>query len=384
MLKNFDPDYFLKHIWQKKPLLIKQAVPKFRSPLSPDEIAGLACEEDIESRILLEKDNDWQVQLGPFSEQRFSELPERNWTLLVQAVDHYIAELSELRQAFNFIPNWRIDDIMVSYAVTGGSVGPHYDNYDVFLLQGAGKREWQLGQFCDQNTTLATNPSVRLLADFQAQQRWVLEAGDMLYLPPRHAHWGTGLDDDCITYSIGFRAPSYGEILAQCCDERLSQLHDHLRYNDPDLQLQANPGEISEQAIDQVRDILLAQLTDRHFIASCFGRYMTEPKYPQHHDVLNEFQPAQLVTRLNSGSEVLRDPAARFAYIKSASDTERAILFINGEQFPCSLALAMLLSANIRCACQAIVNELNDPDNVQLIVQLFNQGSLYFDEEYYD
>ena len=209
---------FLRDYWQKKPLLIRQAIPGFQSPISPDELAGLSLEEDVESRLVIEHgESPWELRRGPFTEHTYQQLPERDWTLLVQAVDQLVPDVAELIEHFRFLPNWRIDDVMISYAAPGGGVGPHFDNYDVFLLQAHGQRRWRIGQMCDSESPMLAHGDLRILADFQGTEEWVLEPGDMLYLPPRLAHFGTA-EDACMTYSVGFRAPSAAEVLTHFTD----------------------------------------------------------------------------------------------------------------------------------------------------------------------
>src|SRR5690606_35155678 len=167
---------FLRDYWQKKPLLIRQAFPDFESPLSADELAGLSLEEEVESRIVLELGaTPWELRHGPFTEDDYRTLPERDWTLLVQAVDQFVPEVAELLQAFRFLPSWRLDDVMISYAAPGGSVGPHFDSYDVFLLQTQGHRRWKIGQMCEADSPLLEHPDLRILSEFEQQQEWVLE-----------------------------------------------------------------------------------------------------------------------------------------------------------------------------------------------------------------
>lgn len=387
MLKNFDTKDFLSHYWQKKPLLIRQGLPDFKSPLTPDQMAGLACEPDIESRVIIETDNQWHAENGPFEEDRFSQLPEKDWTLLVQALDHYIPEVADLLDDFRFIPNWRIDDVMASYAVPGGNVGPHYDNYDVFLIQGAGKREWKLGQLCGDQESLQDNPAMRLLQNFNETDSWILEPGDILYLPPLYAHWGTGLDNECITYSVGFRAPSFSELLANFCDDRLSELNDNLRYSDTDLSLQQNPGEIQPEVIDKIQGLLQDQFSNKPAIAEWFGRYMTEPKYGQEEQTQDHYTLADLQEALedpaNIDRNIIRNPAKRFAYL--TIDENAAILFIDGHNYRCSPNLAKLLS-NCRFFLskdlKAFLQDTQGKDSrdADILIDCFNQDNLYFDD----
>src|SRR6218665_1377303 len=202
-LINFDSAAFLRDFWQKRPVLIRNPWRDWANPLAPDELAGLACEPGIESRLIEQSGDNWSLDNGPFAEARFARLGGKPWTLLVQAVDHHVPDVAALIQPFRFIPDWRIDDVMVSYASDRGGVGPHFDQYDVFLVQGLGKRRWRLGVRCDQSTPLVPNIGLRLLAGFEATEEWGLEPGDILYVPPGFAHEGVAIGDDCMTYSIG-------------------------------------------------------------------------------------------------------------------------------------------------------------------------------------
>ncbi len=385
-LNNFDRCDFLQNYWQQKPLLIRNALPDFENPISPDELAGLACEAQIESRLVTAQQQSsqqsWQLQHGPFTEQHFQQLPDKDWTLLVQAVDHYAPEVAGLLHYFRFIPNWRIDDIMVSYATIGGSVGPHYDNYDVFLIQGLGTRHWQVGTTYSSTSARQNNDHLRLLDGFKAEQEWVLEPGDILYLPPLYGHWGIANSDDCMTYSVGFKAPSHAEILSDYCDERISCLKEELRYNDANLKNQSNPGEIAAEAIAKVQSILQQQVCDNQQIAKWFGRYMTQPKYQdtaiQSGDNIS---PAEFLCLIEKHGVIFKDQASRFAFLR---DEERVLLFINGEDYPChnrNAALAQLLASSDHHTIEQLTEYLNEPECVKLLTTLLTQGSLYFDDE---
>lgn len=280
-INGLDISRFLGEYWQLKPLLISQGLPDFDCPVSGDDLAGLACEETVESRLILQQAEDWQLRQGPFQSEDFSTLPASGWTLLVQSVDHWIPEVAELLAHFDFLPSWRIDDIMISYATDGGGVGPHFDNYDVFLLQGSGRREWRLGQHCNDDSELRPTSDLRLLSEFQEHSRRVLEAGDILYVPPGTAHWGTALGDDCITLSVGFRAPSSADILSRWADEVIGQLSASERYRDLPTTL-AQGNWLSDAHIAALRDLLQAKLDDNSLIKS-FGELVTEMADPQAH-----------------------------------------------------------------------------------------------------
>ena len=289
LLGNLTTEAFLRDYWQKKPLLIKGAIPDSTGLLSPNELAGLACEDDVQARIIQHKKSQWRVKNGPFDDTDFAKLPQNDWTLLVQSVNHHLPEAADLLSQFNFIPHARLDDLMVSYAPDGGGVGAHFDSYDVFLLQGSGKRKWQISTQTD--LSLVPDAPIKILQAFKPEQEWVLEAGDMLYLPPHIAHFGTAVGDDCMTYSIGFRAPKTQELM----HEFLHYLQDNITaeglYSDPDLIAQTHPAEISESMLKKVDDMLQKITWDKESVADFLGKYLTEPKP----DVV--FEPAHKISK---------------------------------------------------------------------------------------
>ncbi len=253
-------EVFLRDYWQKKPLLIRQAFPGFVPPLSPEDLAGLACEEGPLSRIVTyqRKSDDWQLRTGPFTEDEFPELGHHDWTLLVQDMDKWDADVAELLLPFSFLPRWRIDDIMISFAVEGGSVGPHIDQYDVFLVQAMGRRNWQIEHKPRHEPAFRPDADLKLLQEFNATHSWDLEPGDVLYLPPGYAHHGVALDA-CMTFSVGMRAPSTSEMLVDFAEDLAQTLPEYQRYQDPDLQAAEDPYLIDEHALDRV-DAALAVL----------------------------------------------------------------------------------------------------------------------------
>lgn len=280
---------FLRDYWQKKPLLVRNAFPGFEAPLDPDELAGLALEEEVESRIALEDPatGHWELRHGPFEEQLFSELPASHWTLLVQSVDLWVPEVHALLDRFDFLPRWRLDDIMVSFAADGGSVGPHFDHYDVFLIQGHGQRRWMIGDPCDENSGLLADCPLRILERFEAREEWLLEPGDMLYLPPQLSHWGVA-EGNSMTYSVGFRSPTLAEMVDDLAVELMSEPHDSLRYRDPPLTPELANDTLSPAFLAQVKSLLNTLLEDDRRLALWFARYMTSPRYPDLDEWLEE------------------------------------------------------------------------------------------------
>ncbi|MCV9917713.1 MULTISPECIES: cupin domain-containing protein [Pseudomonas] len=371
---------FLRDYWQKKPLLVRQAFPDFESPIDPDELAGLALEEEVESRLVLEHgERPWELRRGPFAEDAFSELPERDWTLLVQAVDQFVPEVAELLENFRFLPSWRIDDVMISYAAPGGSVGPHFDNYDVFLLQGHGNRNWKIGQMCDSDSPLIEHADLRILADFEQTDEWSLEPGDMLYLPPRLAHYGVA-EDDCLTYSVGFRAPSAAEVLTHFTDFLSQFLPDEERYSDADAQPVSDPHQIQHDALDRLKALLAEHMGDERLLLTWFGQFMTEPRYPEQ-VAGEELSEEELIDSLEQGAILVRNPSARLAW---SEVDDNLLLFASGQSRLVSGHLRELLK--LICAADALhienlVEWLNDEEGRTLVCQLVKQGSVGFANE---
>ncbi|OEY67201.1 cupin domain-containing protein [Marinobacter sp. X15-166B] len=381
LLGGLSVDDFLRDYWQKKPLVIRQAFADFQCPVSADELAGLACEEAVESRIILEQDDGkpWQLHNGPFAPERFQNLPESHWTLLVQGLDHWVPDIADLLENFRFIPNWRLDDIMASYAPKGGSVGPHFDHYDVFLLQAHGKRRWTFGGHCDHTSPRIEGTPLRILSGWEGEETLTLEPGDMLYLPPGVGHHGVA-EDDCITLSIGFRAPTVDDVLTGYTDFLCSQSDVSRHLADPDLAPQDNPGAVSDRAIDSVEQVLREALQDRRQMVLWFGQYSTAPKNLD--IVVPADEPVNADTfraTVADGAQLRWNEGSRFAYY--AFDEETA-LFVDGERYllrGAAQPLAPLLCLSSRVAMEPLTEYLQDGAILGLLVVLYNQGSLYFE-----
>ena len=371
---------FLRDYWQKKPLLVRQAIPDFESPISPDELAGLALEEEVESRLVIEHgERPWELQRGPFNEDTFQDLPDRDWTLLVQAVDQFVPEVAELLEDFKFLPKWRIDDLMISFAAPGGGVGPHFDNYDVFLLQAHGHRRWQIGQMCDSDSPLLPHADLKILAEFEPTDEWVLEPGDMLYLPPRLAHNGIA-EDDCMTYSVGFRAPSAAEVLTHFTDFLGQFLPDEERYSDADIQPSEDPNQIQRDALERLKALLNEHMSDERLLMTWFGQFMTEPKYPELVAGI-EIEEEDFLGALEDGAILIRNPSARMAWSEVGEDL---VLFASGQSRLVSARLRELLK--LICSADALHVEnlgawLADDEGRTLLWELVKQGSLGFADE---
>jgi 50S ribosomal protein L16 3-hydroxylase len=327
---NLPADFYHRY-WQREPLVIRAAIPAYTLPLSPDELAGLACMPEVESRIVLERGGrtPWEVRHGPFEEAAFATLPDSHWTLLVQAVDHWEPEIAALKHLFPRIPDWRFDDVMLSYAADGGSVGPHVDRYDVFLLQGLGRRCWRLGGRPGEDAVERDDTEWRLLAEFDTQVEYILEPGDALYLPPGVAHWGIA-DGECVTVSIGFRAPAIGEVIDGYAAHRAARLPDARRYRDPEPvpDQPGHPGEISAATLQRLLEQVRAELVPATF-ADWFGEFVTQPRYPAE---VGESDADASPHALAAGATVNPRRDARFAFFDTG---EELLLFANGARFPC-------------------------------------------------
>ena len=338
LLNNLTPTQFLAEYWQKKPLLIKNAIPNFTGLISPNDLAGLAYEDDVQARIIQQQKDKWSVKSSPFDEAVFAKLPAKNWTLLVQSVNHYLPEASDLLAQFNFIPHARLDDLMVSYAPAGGGVGAHVDSYDVFLLQGTGKRRWKISAQTD--LSLIEGAPLKILKNFVSEQEWLLEAGDMLYLPPQIAHWGISESDDCMTYSIGFRAPKTQELQ----HEFLSYLQDNIStdalyaeglYADVDLKLQNHPAEISADMINKVSEILQKITWGNDKVADFLGKYLTEPKLDVVFEANRKISKTAFIKRLSQKSLYLS--------LKSQLLFTQNNFYLNGERLVVSAEIVTIM-----------------------------------------
>ncbi|MEY4729974.1 MAG: hypothetical protein RL020_1132 [Pseudomonadota bacterium] len=358
---------FLRDYWQKKPLLVRHAVPGFTGLLPIKDLLQLTQDEDVQSRLVQNQGEKWDLQHGPFGKNSFKTLAQKNWTLLVQELNHRVPAATDLLQQFSFIPHARLDDLMVSYAVPGGGVGAHVDSYDVFLLQGEGTRRWEISD--QKDLTLVPAAPLKLLKKFTPQTEWTLGPGDMLYLPPRYAHKGTAVTA-CTTYSIGFRAPSHQELATQF----LIYLQDHISldgmYADPKLKLQQHPAEISADMIQQTKKILAKIKLNQTLIESFLGTYLSEPKphifFKPPEKTINE---KTFFAKANQHGVRLA-PETQLLFVKGS-------FFINGEAFSPEKSAQTFFTqlADQRYA------KLERDTKVQLIAQLcdwYNNGYIQF------
>jgi 50S ribosomal protein L16 3-hydroxylase len=317
LLGGLSPARFMQRHWQKKPLLVRGAIPGMQPVLARQDLFALAAGDDVESRLVVRKGKSWQLRRGPLPRRALPPLAQRDWTLLVQGVDLHDAAAHALLHGFAFLPAARLDDLMISYATDGGGVGPHFDSYDVFLLQAQGRRRWRIGRQDDR--TLQPGVPLKILQNFQPEEEHVLEPGDMLYLPPGWAHDGIA-EGECQTYSIGFRAPARAELarelLQRMADEAADALDARL-YRDPRQPATDAPGAIPEALRAFAQEALAAALKDPDAMDRALGEYLTEPK-------ANVWFEASAAPR--GGQSLVLDARTRMLH-------DRRHVFINGESW---------------------------------------------------
>jgi 50S ribosomal protein L16 3-hydroxylase len=321
LLGGLSPQQFMRTYWQKKPCLIRQAVPGVRPPLARAALFELAEHDDVESRLVVQSGTEWSLSHGPFARRQIPPLKQDGWTLLVQGLDLHVPAAQALLSQFRFVPEARLDDLMISYASLGGGVGPHIDSYDVFLLQVHGQRRWRVGQV--KNAALQADKPVKLLAHFEPTEEWVLEPGDMLYLPPRWGHDGMAETADCMTCSIGFRTPTPTEMAREVLQRMIDALEapaKETHYKDPAQTATATPGRIPQALQTFAQQAVVAALNDQRSLACALGESLTEPKANVWFEGGEPWQ---------RGQGLKLDARSRMMY-----DDEH--VFINGESFRAS------------------------------------------------
>lgn len=383
MLGKLSTKQFIDQYWQQQAVVIPAAYPLAEALIGKEDLLAMACAAECESRLVLREgtkspsaSGQWHGEQGPFTKKRLKQLPASDWTILVQAVDQWIPDVAALLQRFDFLPRWRLDDIMISLASDGGGVGPHFDYYDVFLLQVSGQRRWQIGQHCDEHSPLRPQTDLHLLKTFAKKEDYLLQPGDMLYIPAGVAHWGTAVGGDCITISIGFRAASQRELIQIALEKLASGAAEHLRYRDTPAAMDDDPYCINAFAVQNAQKLweAISEQKRQNIFAQALGVQATEPRYPDHVEA-----PARRITEKSLLAKVKTDGvlwlehsvASRFAYRPLSADQgkkARAELYVNGEVYESSLELA-------KGICHGKVKLQNNTDT-NLVLALLHQGSL--------
>ncbi len=360
LLGGLSPVQFMRRHWQKKPLLVRQALPGFVPPVSRSELFALAAESGVESRLIVHGDDGWTLRHGPFLRRSLPPLGRPRWTLLVQGVDLHRQQAHELLSRFRFVPDARLDDLMISWASDGGGVGPHFDSYDVFLLQASGRRRWRIGR--QKDLTLEAGVPLKILSRFEPEQEHVLEPGDMLYLPPRWAHDGVAEGGDCMTCSIGFRVPQRAGLAAELAQRMGEAYEDSTLYRDPAQAATVHPAAMPAELTAFAADALQRLLADRSSLACALGEVMTEPKPSVWFE--EAVQPW-------SPGAVRLDRRTRMMY-------DEGHIFINGESFRASGADARLMRSLADRRCLGAQSVCKASDGAQaLLADWFEAGWLH-------
>ena len=328
-LSDFSVEEFLAHYWQKKPVLIRQGFPGFYDLIRPDELAGLACEPQIESRVIYRQDGVWQAETGPF--ESYGRFGKKDWTLVVQAVDHWSPDVADLVQAFSFIPKWRLDDVMISYAVTGGGVGPHIDLYDVFICQGSGRRHWRVGDRGNHHQ-FAAHPALLHTAPFEAIIDAELTAGDILYIPPGFPHEGICLEHS-MSFSVGFRSKSARDMLSGLADYLIDHDLGTALISDAGRPLHTKQGHINQSDLALVKAQMQSILDDEQVMADFVGTFLSKTKCELDLQAIEddeEITPDALLDILHNG-ELRRTGGLRCFYLDQTVD--QGVCYVDGERY---------------------------------------------------
>ncbi|KAB7895973.1 cupin domain-containing protein [Rouxiella sp. S1S-2] len=368
---DLDWDDFLARYWQKRPVLLKRGFKNFIDPLSPDELAGLAMESEVDSRLVSHEKGRWQVSHGPF--ESYDHLGETNWSILVQAVDHWHEPSARLMCPFRQIPDWRMDDLMVSFSVPGGGVGPHLDQYDVFIIQGTGRRRWRVGEKIAMKQH-SPHPDLLQVEPFDAIIDEEMEPGDIIYIPPGFPHEGYSLEN-AINYSVGFRAPSSREMVSGFADYVLSRELGSKRYSDPELVRREHPAEVQQHELDGLRNMMTDLVASPEHFNSWFGEFISQSRHEL--DVAPPeppYQPGEVYEFLESGEALQRLGGLRVLKVGDRC-------YVNGEPIVTEhTAAADALSRNLSVTQAMLGDALEDPSFLALLCALVNSGYWYFDE----
>lgn len=372
---NLDIAHFLEHYWQKRPLLIKGGFKNFVDPISPEELAGLAMEEEVESRLVTHYNGKWDAAHGPF--ESYDHLGDENWTILVQACNHWVPTVNELAKPFRFIPAWRFDDVMVSYSTPHAGVGPHIDNYDVFITQGQGKRHWRVGEAQPLNQ-FAAHAALLHCEPFEAIIDVIMEPGDILYIPPGFPHEGYAIEPS-LNFSVGFRGPDSKTLISSFADHLIDHEVPCERYGDSDLKARSQHGEIQPHEVHRLRELMQQALDDDALFKQWFGGMISEAK----HDldvcpVEPDYRVDEVAALLVQGECAYKVSGLRSVWFSGQSRQ----CFIDGEawQLTSDDAAAISLLCNDDVINQDAIEQLADPAGfLSLLTQLVNRGYWYFD-----
>jgi len=376
-LTEFSLDEFLQNYWQKKPVVIRQGFENFIDPISADEIAGLACEEEVQSRLVYKKDEQWQAEFGPFED--YQHLGDANWSLIVQALDHWSEDAAQLIEPFRFIPNWRLDDLMVSFATPGGGVGPHIDLYDVFICQGSGSRRWRVGNRGN-HREFAAHPALLHVDPFEPIIDVELHTGDILYIPPGFPHDGITLENS-LSFSVGFRTNSTSNLLGGLADHLLDNELATELIEDHERLATKHSGAIDAQDYTLIKNQMVNLFNDENLLRKFTGTFLTEAKHELDLQPDQSNYSDQEVSQLLAKHNLMRLGGLRAFYFSET--IEQGLCYINGEQidFDPSIANAIkLMCDNVCLTTSSTASWHNDKLFIAFIKQQLEQGYWYFAE----
>ncbi|MGV6851558.1 MAG: JmjC domain-containing protein [bacterium] len=376
-LNNFDAEHFMAHYWQKKAVIMRQAWNCLPVGIDENDLAGLAMEEMVQSRLVRTPEGSehcWKVENGPFEEQTLTSLPDQGWTLLVNDLDKWFWEIGDYLKAFEFLPSWRIDDIMMSFSADGGSVGPHIDQYDVFLIQTQGQKRWQIAATpeCEE---IYSDCDLATLKHFNCEQEWILEPGDILYLPPNIPHYGTAIGKST-TLSVGMRSPTALELFDDLLSEIEKSPRAEKRFSDPNRSISTRAGYIDQQSREKFHAILHQLIdNDSEIMNHWVGRMLTRYRLPldtssaQNHTISQR----QLNQLFDNGQSIYRSPWSRFAWTEG-------MLFVSGEEYPCNSTHAEFICTH-REIDSSKMKEIKQPQMLnELLSKLMGRGHFTADE----
>lgn len=370
---TFSFEEFLAEYWQKKPTVIRGGFNDFVDPISPDELAGLAMEEEVDSRYIAKHGDEWDVHHGPLT---FDKVPENNWSFVVQAANHWHEGAARLVTPFRQLPNWLFDDLMISYSTPGGGVGPHIDQYDVFIIQGSGKRHWRVGPKSDDYEEKCRHPALRQIEDFEPIIDETLEPGDILYIPPGFPHDGYAIETS-MSFSVGFRSPKKQELLSSFADFVIANEIGDSHYHNPDLPARENCGAILDTEYRDLEGMMRSLLDEPERLKQWMGEYLSNSRHEL--DIISAEPPWQISETyqfLEEGEIIKRLGGLRAFYYPE----QPHILYINGERFElpseCGHAAGYLCDEE-QITRELLGKQLDHPAFMALLTQLINLGYWY-------
>lgn len=380
---SFSLKEFLAEYWQKKPVIIKGGFENFQDPVTPEELAGLTLESDVDSRFVSNLNNEWKAEHGPLSEELFDTLGETNWSIIVQAANHWHEGAAELFKPFKQMPNWLFDDIMISYSVPDGGVGPHIDQYDVFIIQGQGKRHWRVGDIGEYQEE-HRHGALKQITGFDPIIDQILEPGDILYIPPGFPHDGYALEPS-MSYSAGFRSPKEQELVSNFADFIIENEQSDVHYHNPDLKAQTHGTKITTQSFEDLKAMMLNAMSNEQSLKQFMGEYLSNSRH--HLNILpdtEKWTTEELLSYLQSGQALIKVAGLRTFYHEVEACEDNMTLYIDGESY----VFPLTVKNDVIALCEAseftlldVENLLQDPHSVANLLQFVNIGYWFVESD---